>query len=93
MIIPRWSRAAHLWCIVVWLYPTLLMVLVWRTLVPSRAGSKYRSHCARRLDDALSHLLYRRQRLREVRSEREVLALQRLSAFWIADDTDCKRSA
>lgn len=79
-----------LWCIVVGLYPTLLMVLLGVLWFPSRAGQQIQESLCARLDDALSHLAVPTPALTEKYVEREVLALQKLSAFCMLDDTDWK---
>ncbi len=45
-----------LWCIVVGLYPTLLMVLLGVLWFPLRAGKQMQEALCARLDDALGHL-------------------------------------
>lgn len=83
-----------LWCIVVGLYPTLLMVLLGVLWFPSRAGNQMREALHSRLDDALSHLTGNAPPLAEKYVEREALALQKLNVFCMADDEPWrKRSA
>lgn len=83
-----------LWCIVVGLYPTLLMVLLGVLWFPSRAGQQMQESLCARLDDALRHLTMPAPQLAEKYVEREVLALQKLNVFCMADDADWKaRSA
>ncbi|VDZ85246.1 multidrug efflux transporter permease subunit MdtO [Kluyvera intermedia] len=83
-----------LWCIVVGLYPSLLMVLIGVLWFPSRAGKQMQDALCARLDDALSHLTTTTTPLAEKYVEREVLALQKLNVFCMADDADWKaRSA
>lgn len=83
-----------LWCIVVGLYPTLLMVLLGVLWFPSRAGHQMREALCARLDDALAHLAANTEPLGEKFVEREALALQKLNVFCMADDADWKaRSA
>lgn len=83
-----------LWCIVVGLYPTLLMVLIGALWFPSHAGHQMREALCSRLDDALACLTIPREPLAEKYVEREVLALQKLNVFCMADDADWKaRSA
>lgn len=83
-----------LWCIVVGLYPTLLMVLIGVLWFPSRAGKQMQDALCARLDDALNHLTAATDPLAEKYVEREVLALQKLNVFCMADDADWKaRSA
>ncbi|ECG8591738.1 multidrug efflux transporter permease subunit MdtO [Salmonella enterica subsp. salamae] len=77
-----------LWCIVVGLYPTLLMVLVGVLWFPSRAVGQMRKALCDRLDDALNHLTTNAAPLPEKRIEREALALQKLNVFCLADDAD-----
>lgn len=75
-----------LWCIVVGLYPTLLMVLIGVLWFPSRAIEQMRHALCARLDDALNHLTGAAAPLPEKRIEREILALQKLNVFCLADD-------
>lgn len=83
-----------LWCIVVGLYPALLMVLLGVLWFPSRAGTQMQEALCARLDDALAHLTTSTAPLAEKYVEREVLALQKLNVFCMADDNDWKaRSA
>ncbi|WP_052281862.1 multidrug efflux transporter permease subunit MdtO [Kluyvera genomosp. 1] len=79
-----------LWCIVVGLYPTLLMVLIGVIWFPNRAGRQMQKSLCARLDDALRHLTTPTPPLVEKYVEREVLALQKLNAFCMADDADWK---
>ena len=79
-----------LWCIVVGLYPTLLMVLIGVLWFPSRAGKQMQDALCARLDDALSHLTTSAEPLAEKYIEREALALQKLNVFCMADDADWK---
>lgn len=83
-----------LWCIVVGLYPSLLMVLLGVLWFPSRAGKQMQDALCARLDDTLHHLATPTPPLAEKFVEREALALQKLSVFCMADDADWKaRSA
>ncbi len=83
-----------LWCIVVGLYPALLMVLLGVLWFPSRAGKQMQEALCARLDDALAHLTTSAAPLAEKYVEREALALQKLNVFCMADDNDWKaRSA
>ncbi|MDA8493029.1 multidrug efflux transporter permease subunit MdtO [Kluyvera georgiana] len=83
-----------LWCIVVGLYPSLLMVLLGVLWFPSRAGKQMHEALCARLDDALIHLATPTAPLAEKIVEREALALQKLNVFCMADDADWKaRSA
>lgn len=83
-----------LWCIVVGLYPTLLMTLVGVLWFPSRAVQQMHQALGERLDDALSHLAETAAPLPEKRIEKEALALQKLNVFCLADDADWRaRSA
>ena len=83
-----------LWCIVVGLYPTLLMVLLGVLWFPSRAGNQMREALHARLADALRHLTAGAAPLAEKYVEREALALQKLNVFCMADDAEWrKRSA
>lgn len=83
-----------LWCIVVGLYPALLMVLLGGLWFPSRAGMQMQEALCARLDDALVHLTTSAAPLAEKYVEREALALQKLNVFCMADDNDWKaRSA
>ncbi|POP43090.1 multidrug transporter subunit MdtO [Superficieibacter electus] len=77
-----------LWCIVVGLYPTLLMTLTAVLWFPNRAVGQMREALCARLDDAVSHLTASAVQLPEKRIEREVLALQKLNVFCMADDAD-----
>lgn len=77
-----------LWCIVIGLYPTLLMTLIGVLWFPSRAVHQMRHALCSRLDDALNHLTQTVTPLPEKRVERETLALQKLNVFCLADDTD-----
>lgn len=77
-----------LWCIVVGLYPTLLMVLIGVLWFPSRAVTQMRHALCARLDDAVSHLLSDVAPQAEKYIERNVLALQKLNVFCLADDAD-----
>lgn len=79
-----------LWCIVVGLYPTLLMVLLGVLWFPSRAGRQMQESLCARLDDALSHLATPAPPLAEKYVEREAMALQKLSIFCMSDDADWK---
>jgi len=79
-----------LWCIVVGLYPTLLMVLMGVLWFPSRAGKQMQDALCARLNDALSHLTAPVAPLAEKYVEREALALQKLNVFCMADDADWK---
>ncbi len=65
-----------LWCIVVGLYPTLLMTLIGVLWFPSRAITQMHQALNDRLDDAISHLTDSLAPLPETRIEREALALQ-----------------
>lgn len=83
-----------LWCIVVGLYPTLLMVLTGVLWFPSRAVLQMRTALCERLDDAVSHLTSPVVPLAEKNIEKEALALQKLNVFCMADDADWRaRSA
>lgn len=83
-----------LWCIVVGLYPALLMVLLGVLWFPSRAVKQMRETLNARLDDVLTHLTHAAAPLAEKYVEREALALQKLNVFCMADDADWrKRSA
>lgn len=83
-----------LWCIVVGLYPSLLMVLLGVLWFPSRAGTQMRETLCARLDDTLSRLNTPATPLAEKYIEREVMTLQKLNVFCMADDADWKaRSA
>lgn len=83
-----------LWCIVVGLYPSLLMVLLGVLWFPSRAVKQMHEALCARLDDALIHLATPTAPLAEKIVEREALALQKLNVFCMADDADWKaRSA
>lgn len=83
-----------LWCIVVGLYPTLLMTLIAVLWFPSRAVNQMYQALNERLDDALGHLTRSLTPLAEKRIEREALALQKLNVFCLADDADWRvRSA
>lgn len=83
-----------LWCIVVGLYPTLLMVLTGVLWFPSRAVQQMRTALCERLEDAVSHLTSPVPPLAEKNIEREALALQKLNVFCMADDADWRaRSA
>lgn len=77
-----------LWCIVVGLYPTLLMTLIGVLWFPSRAITQMHQALNDRLDDAISHLTNSLTPLPETRIEREALALQKLNVFCLADDAD-----
>ncbi len=66
-----------LWCIVVGLYPTLLMTLIGVLWFPSRAITQMHQALNDRLDDAISHLTDSLAPLPETRIEREALALQK----------------
>ena len=77
-----------LWCIVVGLYPTLLMTLIGVLWFPSRAITQMHQALNDRLDDALSHLAENLTPLPEKLVEREALALQKLNVFCLADDAD-----
>lgn len=70
-----------LWCIVVGLYPTLLMTLIGVLWFPSRAITQMHQVLNDRLDDAISHLTDSLAPLPETRIEREALALQKLNVF------------
>lgn len=83
-----------LWCIVVGLYPTLLMVLIGVLWFPARAADQMRAALCARLDDAASRLTQSAEPLPEKRIEQEALALQKLNVFCMADDADWRaRSA
>ncbi|RZM87245.1 MULTISPECIES: multidrug efflux transporter permease subunit MdtO [unclassified Escherichia] len=77
-----------LWCIVVGLYPTLLMTLIGVLWFPSRAITQMHQALNDRLDDALRHLAENLTPLPEKQVEREALALQKLNVFCLADDAD-----
>ncbi|EOU8881733.1 multidrug efflux transporter permease subunit MdtO, partial [Escherichia coli] len=76
------------WCIVVGLYPTLLMTLIGVLWFPSRAITQMHQALNDRLDDAISHLTDSLAPLPETRIEREALALQKLNVFCLADDAN-----
>ncbi|ENC3009262.1 multidrug efflux transporter permease subunit MdtO [Escherichia albertii] len=82
-----------LWCIVVGLYPTLLMTLIGVLWFPSRAISQMHQALNDRLDDALSHLAENLTPLPEKQVEREALALQKLNVFCLADDADWREKS
>lgn len=77
-----------LWCIVVGLYPTLLMTLIGVLWFPSRAITQMHQALNDRLDDAISHLTDSLAPLPKTRIEREALALQKLNVFCLADDAN-----
>lgn len=77
-----------LWCIVVGLYPTLLMTLIGVLWFPNRAITQMHQALNDRLDDAISHLTDSLAPLPETRIEREALALQKLNVFCLADDAN-----
>lgn len=79
-----------LWCIVVGLYPSLLMVLIGVLWFPSRARKQMHEALCARLDDAMGHLMVLTDPLTEKYVEREVLALQKLNVFCMSDDADWK---
>lgn len=75
-----------LWCIVVGLYPTLLMVLIGVLWFPNRAFNQMRDLLCTRLSDAVGHLQPGTVLpLAEKYIEREALALQKLNVFCLAD--------
>ncbi|AOI28815.1 TPA: multidrug efflux transporter permease subunit MdtO [Citrobacter freundii] len=82
-----------LWCIVVGLYPTLLMTLTAVLWFPSRAVNQMREALRARLGDALNHLTAPTTPLAEKYIEREVLALQKLNIFCLADDADWREKS
>jgi Predicted membrane protein len=77
-----------LWCIVVGLYPALLMVLLGVLWFPSRAIHQMRQALCGHLDDAASHLSEPAASRAEKYIERDALALQKLNVFCLADDAD-----
>ena len=79
-----------LWCIVVGLYPTLLMVLMGVLWFPARAIGQMRSGLCRQLDEAILHLTQPVMPASEKQLERDALALQKLNVFCMADDTEWK---
>ncbi|MBV8041058.1 multidrug efflux transporter permease subunit MdtO [Pluralibacter sp.] len=82
-----------LWCIVVGLYPALLMTLIGVLWFPTRAVQQMRHTLCSRLDDALSHLTVAATPLPEKRIEKEVLALQKLNAFCLADNASWRNQS
>ncbi|EOT8831716.1 multidrug efflux transporter permease subunit MdtO [Escherichia fergusonii] len=82
-----------LWCIVVGLYPTLLMTLIGVLWFPSRAVNQMHKALSERLDDALLHLTSEASPLAEKYIEREVLALQKLNVFCLADDAEWRKKS
>lgn len=79
-----------LWCIVVGLYPTLLMVLISVIWFPSRAMNQMRKALHARLEDSLNYLAETGTPLAEKFVEREALTLQKLNIFCMADDANWK---
>ncbi|EAA8480834.1 multidrug transporter subunit MdtO, partial [Salmonella enterica subsp. enterica] len=82
-----------LWCIVVGLYPTLLMTLIGVLWFPSRAVNQMHKALSERLDDVLLHLTSEASPLAEKYIEREVLALQKLNVFCLADDAEWRKKS
>lgn len=82
-----------LWCIVVGLYPTLLMTLIGVLWFPSRAVNQMHKALSERLDDALRHLTNEVSPLAEKYIEREALALQKLNVFCLADDAEWRKKS
>jgi len=83
-----------LWCIVVGLYPTLLMVLTGVVWFPSRVAHQMRHALCARLDDVVCRLTFSATPLSENKIEKDVLALQKLNIFCMADDAQWRaRSA
>ena len=75
-----------LWCIVVGLYPTLLMVLVGVLWFPARAIGQMRGGLCSHLDEAIHRLTQPAIPTGEKQLERDALALQKLNVFCLADD-------
>lgn len=82
-----------LWCIVVGLYPTLLMTLIGVLWFPCRAVNQMHKALSERLDDALLHLTSEASPLAEKYIEREALALQKLNVFCLADDAEWRKKS
>lgn len=80
-----------LWCIVVGLYPTLLMVLVGVLWFPARAIGQMRDGLCSHLDEAIVRLTQPAVPAGEKQLERDALALQKLNVFCLADDAAWKR--
>ncbi|MEO3992095.1 multidrug efflux transporter permease subunit MdtO [Pseudocitrobacter cyperus] len=79
-----------LWCIVVGLYPTLLMVLIGVLWFPSRAISQMHDALSAHLGDAVDRLTQSVAPTGEKQLERDALALQKLNVFCLADDAEWK---
>lgn len=79
-----------LWCIVVGLYPTLLMVLVGVLWFPARAIGQMRGGLCSHLDEAIHRLTQPAIPTGEKQLERDALALQKLNVFCLADDAAWK---
>lgn len=79
-----------LWCIVVGLYPTLLMVLMGVLWFPERAIGQMRGGLCSHLDEAIHRLTQPAMPTGEKQLERDALALQKLNVFCLADDAAWK---
>lgn len=79
-----------LWCIVVGLYPTLLMVLMGVLWFPARAISQMRSGLCAHLQEAATRLTQPDLPVSDKQLERDALALQKLNVFCMADDVEWK---
>lgn len=79
-----------LWCIVVGLYPTLLMVLTGVLWFPERAIGQMRGGLCSHLDEAIHRLTQPAIPTGEKQLERDALALQKLNVFCLADDAAWK---
>ncbi len=79
-----------LWCIVVGLYPTLLMVLMGVLWFPERAIGQMRGGLCSHLDEAIHRLTQPAIPTGEKQLERDALALQKLNVFCLADDAAWK---
>lgn len=79
-----------LWCIVVGLYPTLLMVLMGVLWFPERAIGQMRDGLCSHLDEAIHRLTQPDMPTGEKQLERDALALQKLNVFCLADDAAWK---
>ncbi|MED9675625.1 multidrug efflux transporter permease subunit MdtO [Escherichia coli] len=79
-----------LWCIVVGLYPTLLMVLMGVLWFPERAIGQMRDGLCSHLDEAIHRLTQPAMPTGEKQLERDALALQKLNVFCLADDAAWK---
>lgn len=79
-----------LWCIVVGLYPTLLMVLMGVLWFPARAISQMRSGLCAHLQEAATRLTRPDLPVSDKQLERDALALQKLNVFCMADDASWK---